>query len=78
MQSLGATYAAKGGFFEVDASTSGCNAGASECVHVSLVNAHPHDPSKADPVLDYGSFDAAHPVNVAYLTAKADEAGVVR
>ncbi len=78
MQSAGATYASAGGFFEVDASSSGCNAGATACVHVSLVNARPHDPSTARLELDYGKFDAAHPVAVAYLKAKAAEAGVVR
>jgi hypothetical protein len=78
MQSLGAAYPSAGGFFTVDASASGCNAGANECVHVSLVNAHPHDPAKADPAADYGSFDAAHPVEVAYLAKKAIEAGVVK
>lgn len=78
MQSLGATYAGAGGFFEVDASTSGCNSGANACVHVSLVNAHPHDPSTALPGPDYGMFDAAHPVQTAYLESKAGEAGVVK
>ena len=78
MQSLGATYPGAGGFFTVDATPSGCNAGANECVHVSLVNAHPHNPAKAEAALDYGSFDAAHPVEVAYLTKKAVEAGVVK
>lgn len=78
MQSLGGTYASAGGFFTVDATPSGCNAGANECVHVSLVNAHPHNPAKAEPAADYGSFDAAHPVEVAYLTKKAVEAGVVK
>lgn len=78
MQSLGAAYPSAGGFFTVDATPSGCNAGANECVHVSLVNAHPHNPAKADPAADYGSFDAAHPVEVAYLTKKAIEAGVVK
>ena len=28
------------------------------------------------PAADYGSFDAAHPVEIAYLTKKAVEAGV--
>lgn len=78
MQSAGATYASAGGFLEVDASASGCNAGATACVHVSLVNAHPHDPSTALLDLDYGMLDTAHPVAVAYLTMKATEAGIVR
>jgi hypothetical protein len=78
MQSLGTTYAGAGGFFEVDASASGCNAGANACVHVSLVNAHPHDPSTALLGVDYGMFDAAHPVGVAYLTMKSTEAGIVK
>ncbi len=78
MESLGGSYASAGGFFTIDASGSGCNAGANECVHVSLVNAHPHNPAKADPAADYGMFDSAHPVEVGYLTKKAVEAGVVK
>ncbi len=77
MQSLGATYVSAGGFFEVDASASGCNTGATACVHVSLVNAHPHDASTALANVDYGMFDAAHPVQTAYLAKKAAEAGLV-
>jgi hypothetical protein len=41
MKSLGATYAGAGGYYENDASGSGCNAGATWCVHVTLITTKP-------------------------------------
>lgn len=78
MQSLGATYASKGGYLEIDASSSGCNAGAYDCVHITLVNAHPHDPAKGDAFTDYASFDSAHPVDVTWLEDEATQASLVK
>lgn len=54
-----------------DASASGCAGGASLCLHVSLVNTVPHDPSTGSP-LDYADF-AGRPVNTFYLDATAGE-----
>jgi hypothetical protein len=66
MQSLGATYAAAGGYRLYDAAASGCNAGATWCVHVTLITTRPHDPSNASAALDYSDF-AGRPVSHAWL-----------
>ena len=68
MLALGGTYPRAGGAFAVDASGSGCHAGAVWCVHVTLITQRPHDPANADAALDYGSFDAAHRVTTAWLS----------
>ncbi|HEY8077036.1 MAG TPA: hypothetical protein VIF62_23075 [Labilithrix sp.] len=57
---------AHGTFFDYDASASGCDAGATWCVHVSLVITKPHDPSTGDPLTDYSDF-TGRPVNHAWL-----------
>ena len=49
-----------------DASKSGCNAGAEWCVHVTLINTKPHDPSNADPLKDYSDF-SGRPVCTSYV-----------
>lgn len=54
-----------------DASGSGCAGGASLCLHVSLVNTVPHDPSTGTP-FDYTDFSGG-PVNTFYLDATAEE-----
>jgi len=66
MLSGGATYAAAGGYWELDASGSGCDAGATWCLHMALVNTIPHDPSGTILAADYEDF-AGHPVTRAYL-----------
>ena len=66
MSYLGGLYASKGGFWDNDASQSGCNAGAEWCVHVTLINTKPHDPSNADPVNDYSDF-SGRPVCTSYV-----------
>jgi hypothetical protein len=76
MESLGATYASAGGFWQNDASGSGCNAGAEWCVHVTLVITKPHDPAAPSPQLDYSDF-SGRPVCHAWIDAKASEAGLV-
>ena len=53
-----------------DASASGCQPDASLCLHVSLVNTRPHDPSTGSPA-DYADFDG-RPVNTWYLDAAGD------
>jgi hypothetical protein len=76
MASLGGAYASLGGFWDNDASHSGCDAGAEWCVHVTLINTRPHDPTTADPVKDYSDFQS-RPVCVSYVDAKANEAGLM-
>jgi hypothetical protein len=52
-------------FLLYDASDSGCEPAAELCLHVSLVNTKPHDPSTGTPA-DYGDF-TNRPVNHWYL-----------
>ena len=54
-----------------DASHSGCEASADLCLHVSLINTKPHDPSTGTPS-DYGDF-TNHPVNQWYLDATSGD-----
>jgi hypothetical protein len=75
MMSLGSMYAAEGGFYDNDASKSGCDVGALWCVHVTLINTKPHDPTTADPLKDYSDF-VSRPVCTSYIEAKATEAGL--
>jgi hypothetical protein len=75
MQSLGSTYASSGGFFEYDASSAGCNAGATWCVHVSLITTRPHNPADADAIADYSDF-VGRPVNHFWIDSKANAAGL--
>lgn len=76
MQGLGATYASAGGYWENDASGSGCGGGARKCVHMTLVTTRPHDSKAASAPLDYSDF-ADRPVSHGWLDAKAAEAGLV-
>jgi len=76
MESLGATYASAGGYWQNDASGSGCAAGAQWCVHVTLITTKPHDPTTGDPLLDYSDF-SGRPVCHSWIDAKATEAGLV-
>lgn len=75
MQSLGATFSSAGGYWEHDASASGCNSGARWCVHVTLVITRPHDPANADPATDYSDF-ANRPVCTTWIEAKSAEAAL--
>lgn len=69
MTSLAATYASKGGFYDNDATGSGCDPGAEWCVHDTLVTTKPHDPTSLDVPEDYSDF-AGRPVCTSYLDAK--------
>ncbi len=71
MIAAGATYARAGGALRLDASASGCNRGATWCVHMAPITTRPHDPARANVALDYGSFDAEHRVETAWLTRTA-------
>lgn len=75
MQAAGATYASAGGYWQNDASSSGCDAGAAWCVHVTLITTRPHDPTTGDPLLDYADF-AGRPVCHSWIDAKASAAGL--
>ncbi len=50
----------------------GCKAGATWCVHMTLITTQPHDPTRSSP-LDYADF-AGRPVVHAWLDATADDA----
>jgi hypothetical protein len=69
MTTLASTYASKGGFFDNDASASACDPGAEWCVHDTLINTRPHDPTNLDVPDDYSDF-AGRPVCTSYLDAK--------
>ena len=69
MTSLASTFASKGGFFDNDATGSGCDPGADWCVHDTLINTRPHDPTTLDVPDDYSDF-AGRPVCTSYIDAK--------
>jgi hypothetical protein len=71
----GDMWSREGGYVEVDASTSGCAAGAPWCLHMAVINSLPHDPWDSD-VVDYFDFEN-RPVVTAYIDAKAEDAGLV-
>ncbi len=74
MRSMAATYSSAGGYWENDASDSGCAAGAAWCVHNTLISTRPHDPAAASPA-DYRDFEG-RPVCASYIEAKSAEAGL--
>ncbi|HSN30566.1 MAG TPA: hypothetical protein VLT45_29975 [Kofleriaceae bacterium] len=55
-QSLAADYAPKATGFEVTVDSTGCNTGATWCLHDVLVTHRPHDPASYDLALDYTDF----------------------
>ena len=73
MQALGGQYPGNGGAKQLDASASGCNAGAQWCLHMTLITEHPHDPANASGQADYSQFDAAHPITTTWLTSTEGE-----
>ncbi len=66
MVSSAATWGQKGGFFDNDASGSGCDSGAEWCVHMTLVSTRPHDPAGTALSLDYTDF-ASRPVCTSFI-----------
>jgi len=52
---------------ELNATSSGCNAGATWCMHDTVINQHPYNPNTYDLEADYTQFDANHPVTTIYL-----------
>ena len=76
MQSGGATYASAGGYYQNDATGSGCDAGAVWCVHVTVITTKPHDPTGMDLTPDYSDFTSGRSVVHTFIDAKAAEAGL--
>ncbi|MBX7097260.1 MAG: hypothetical protein K1X89_06095 [Myxococcaceae bacterium] len=74
MNSLGAAFAGKGGTYQYEASGSGCTGGGVFCVHIALINTHPHDPQNGSGI-DYADF-GGRPVNFAWLDAKEQDAAL--
>ncbi len=66
MASLGATYADKGGYHEIDATGSGCLATAVWCLHMTVITTEPHNPAASSQATDYTDF-AGRAVTTAYL-----------
>ena len=58
-----------------DATETGCNADAPYCLHISLINTRPHDPSTAIRDADYSDFDG-RPVNRWYLDVTGAGRGI--
>jgi hypothetical protein len=75
MRSLATTYASAGGYWQDDASDSGCQQGAQWCVHDTLITTRPHAPTSASAQLDYSDF-TGRPASHGWIDAKADEAGL--
>jgi hypothetical protein len=72
----GSSYPNVASFVELDASGSGCAAGAPWCVHMTPILTKPHDPTQADTALDYTDFNG-RPVTTVYIDERAAEAGLV-
>jgi len=68
-----ATMQFEGGSFGAKAQRIGlsepglCISGAIWCLHMTMITTHPHFNNQASAQLDYGSIDAAHPVQTAWL-----------
>lgn len=67
----GAMRVGSGGFHMYDASGSGCQASAGLCLHVSLINTHPNDPSTGLPT-DYADYSMGM-VNTWFLSSTAGD-----
>ncbi len=74
MMNGGAIYGAAGGYWELDASGSGCAPGATWCVHMTPITTLPHDPGDGSEI-DYADFEG-RPVTHSFIDAKIDEAGL--
>lgn len=72
MIELGTRYSAAGGVLAVNASRSGCRAGAKWCLHDALVTERPHNSETYDLERDYQGFLPDRPASVAYLSAPWD------
>lgn len=75
MKSLGASYAALGGGYEVMADRSGCDrhvSGGLWCMHDALINTRPHDPRMYDLKNDYTNFTNGRALVTSYLPSKTE------
>ena len=68
-KSLASTYAPKGVYLQVDATGSGCNAGARWCMHDTVVNTRPHNHGMYDLARDYTDFAPPRAVVTAWVDA---------
>jgi hypothetical protein len=75
MISGGSTFPLKGGYVRENVNNTGCNAGATWCLHMSLITTQPHDPASANGIPDYSDFDGRDVVH-AYIDEKAVDAGL--
>ncbi len=75
MVSGASTWPEKGGYFQESLQNTGCNAGASWCLHMALITTQPHDPTKSDALVDYSDF-AGRAVAHGYIDEKASDAGL--
>ena len=66
MKSLPGTYAGSTAV-EIDASASGCQAGAVWCLHDAVIIDRPHDPTQYDLERDYQLFDGGRRVVLSYF-----------
>jgi hypothetical protein len=72
-----ATQYGSGGFFQIQATGSGCNSGATFCLHLTCITTKPHDPTgNGAAEIDYTSF-AGRAVVTSYIDEKATEASLV-
>lgn len=65
MISLANSFVPRAGSIVVPADAAGCASGASWCLHMTLINQRPHNPSGTD-LRDYSDF-SARPVQTGYL-----------
>jgi hypothetical protein len=62
--------------FTVDADGSGCNVGATWCLHDTLITSRPHDPTTFDLADDYTDFTSGRNIVTSYIDA-AVSAGIL-
>jgi len=66
MQFYGRQFGSKAEVLGVNADSSGCDAGAVWCMHMTMITKKPHLATTASAQLDYGGLNSAHPVQTAY------------
>lgn len=72
MTKLAARFPGKGGVLVTDASAAGCTKDSVWCLHISLINTRPHDPTGASGI-DYADFQG-RPVETQWLDRRARDA----
>jgi len=66
MQFYGKQFGSKAQVLGVNADSSGCDAGAVWCMHMTMITKKPHLATTASAQLDYGGINSAHPVQTQY------------